>query len=111
MQFTSGSGPNGGQFSLPGDQGNATVWQGSAFLDIDAAMNASAYAGQRATSIRLSFDNSLAAAAGADASAFIKKKEIGGIIIRTNIPEPSTFALLGLALGSIGIVVMRRRLG
>jgi hypothetical protein len=112
MLFTSGAGPNGGEFSLPGDACTAVAWEGTAFLDIDAVMAASPYAGQSATSLRLTFDNTLAVAADANASAFIKKKEIGGIIIRTNIPEPTTIALVAsLAVGACGIVVMRRRLG
>jgi hypothetical protein len=110
MQFTTGGGPNGGQYSLPGDAGTAP-WIGSAFLDINAALAASPYAGQRATSVRLSFDNTLSAAADDNASAFIKKKEIGGIIIRTNIPEPSTLAMVALVLGASGMVLMRRKLG
>jgi hypothetical protein len=111
MQFTTGSGPNGGMFMLPGDAGNTVPWIGTAFLDINAALAASPYAGQRATSVRLSFDNTLSAAADDNASAFIKKKEIGGIIIRTNIPEPSTLAIVGLVIGATSIVVMRRKLG
>ena len=112
MQFTTGGGPNGGSFSLPGDAGTATPWIGTAVLDIDAAMDADPrFRGRNATSVRLSFDNALAAAAGANASAFIKKKEIGGIIIRTIIPEPSTIAIVLLALGATGTVAMRRRLG
>src|SRR5688572_3958434 len=78
MQFTTGGGPNGGQYMLPGDQGNNTPWIGTAFLDINAALAGSPYAGQRATSVRLSFDNTLSAAADDNAAAFIKKKEIGG---------------------------------
>lgn len=111
MDFTTGGGPNGGQYMLPGDAGNGTPWIGTAFLDINAALAASPYAGQRATSVRLSFDNTLSAAADENASSFIKKKEIGGIIIRTNIPEPSTLAIAGLLIGATAMVVMRRKLG
>ena len=111
MQFTTGGGPNGGQYMLPGDAGNTTPWIGTAFLDINAALAASPYAGQRSTSIRLSFDNTLSAAADENASSFIQKKEIGGIIIRTNIPEPSTLAMVGLVIGAAATVVMRRKLG
>jgi hypothetical protein len=110
MQFTSGSGPNGGQFNLPGDVGTDD-WFGSAFLNIAGALSGTQYAGQRVTSVRLSFDNTLSAAADENASSFIKKKEIGGIIIRTNIPEPSTLAMIGLAVGASSVVIMRRKLG
>jgi hypothetical protein len=110
MQFTTGSGPNGGQYNLPGDAGTAP-WIGSAFLNINAALAGSPYAGQRATSVRLSFDNTLSAAADQNASSFIKKKEIGGIIIRTNIPEPSTLAMAALAACAAATVIMRRKLG
>jgi len=108
MQFTTGAGPNGGEYSLPGDAGAAVPWSGTAFLDIAAALNASPYAGQRATSVRLSFDNALVAAADGNASAFIKKKQIGGIIIRTNIPEPSTLVLAGSVIAA-GLGLLRRR--
>lgn len=113
MQFTTGGGPNGGEYALPGDSGTAVAWTGTAFLNVAAAMDADPnYAGSRATKLRLSFDNTLSTAAGEGASAFIKKKSIGGIIIRTNIPEPSTVILLGcLAAGGAGMVAMRRRWG
>jgi hypothetical protein len=109
MQFTTGGGPNGGEYALPGDAGTAVPWSGTAFLDIGAAMAASPFSGQQATSVRLSFDNSLAAAADANASSFIKKKQIGGIIIRTNIPEPSTFILAASVLVAAGLGLARRR--
>jgi hypothetical protein len=109
MQFTTGGGPNGGEFSLPGDAGAAVPWQGSAFIDIAAAMAASPYAGQNATKVRLTFDNSLSTIADANASAFIKKKVIGGLTIRTNVPEPGSVLLALLAGVPLALVAVRRQ--
>jgi hypothetical protein len=108
MQFTTGGGPNGGEFSLPGDAGAAVPWEGSAFIDIAAAMAASPFAGQSATSVRLSFDNTLATIADANASAFIKKKIIGGLTIQTNVPEPGSVALALLAAIPLALVARRK---
>lgn len=109
MQFTTGGGPNGGEFSLPGDAGTAVPWEGSAFIDVADAMANSSYAGQNATKVRLSFDNTLSTIADDNASAFIKKKVIGGLTIQTNIPEPGS-VVLGLMAGApLALAVIRRR--
>lgn len=111
MQFTTGGGPNGGEFSLPGDAGVAVAWEGTAFVDIAAAMAASPFAGQNATKVRLTFDNSLSTIAAANASAFIKKKVIGGLTIRTNVPEPGSVMLALLAGAPLACIAFRRRGG
>jgi hypothetical protein len=112
MQFTSGSGPNGGEFStLTGDTGVSLPWEGTAFIDITSAMDASPYAGQDATSVRVVYENTLSTVAAANASAFIKKKVIGGLTIQTNIPEPGSVVLALLAGVPLVAVALRRRRG
>jgi len=109
MVFSTGGGPNGGEYSLPGDGGTTVPWEGTAFIDVAAAMAASQYAGQNATLVSLSFDNTLSTTADANSSAFIKKKLIGGLTIETNIPEPSTIAVALLCGLPLGMVALRRR--
>jgi hypothetical protein len=109
MQFTTGGGPNGGEFSLPGDAGVAVPWQGTAFIDIASAMAASPFSGQNATKVRLTFDNSLSTIADANASAFIKKKVIGGLTIQTNVPEPGSVMLALVAGVPLALLAAGRR--
>jgi hypothetical protein len=109
MQFASGSGPNGGEYARPGDDGTTVTWQGTAFIDVVNYLNSLNIDGS-ATKVRLRFDNTLTTAADAVSNAFIKKKEVGGVIITVdtnNIPEPSTIVLAALA--GLGMVVARRR--
>ncbi len=108
MAFTSGGGANGGEYELPGDQGSAVIWNGTAFIDIADHLSDNNVGGA-ATKVRLRFDNTLTTAAATASTAFIKKKELGGVIITVNedkIPEPSTIALAGLAV--LGLFVRRR---
>lgn len=110
MQFTSGGGPDGGQYELPGDAGTLVPWEGKAFIDIGSAMDASRYAGQNATKVRLTFINSLSTIADANASAFIRKELIGSVSIQTNvIPEPGSVVLALLAGAPLAYVAVRRR--
>jgi len=108
MQFTTGAGPNGGQFSLPGNA-VAVPWQGTAFIDIAAAMAASPFSGQSATKVELVFDNSLSTIADAASSAFIQKKVIGGLTIQTNVPEPGSVMLALVAGVPLTLLAVRRR--
>lgn len=96
MQFSSGAGPNGGEFSRPGDDGTATPWSGSVFIDLNSYLATENIAGA-VTKVRLRFDNTLSTAAGDGSTAFIKKKEAGGVIITTNVPEPASALLVTLA--------------
>jgi len=106
MQFTPGTGvgPNGGHYARPGDNGIAIPWSGSVLIDIDAYLASKSISG-KATKVRLRFDNTLSTASDAVSSAFIKKKEIGGVVITPNVPEPST-ALLFLIVA--GLTWLRR---
>ena len=109
MQVSTGSGPNGGIYSLPGDGGTNIIWEGSAFLDIAAAMAASPFAGQNATKVRIEYENTLSTFADPTAAAFIKKKVISGLTIQTNIPEPGSVALALVACLPLVAVAIRRR--
>lgn len=104
MQFTTGSGPNGGTYSRPGDDGTAVVWKGNAFIDVNAMLNDLNVDGS-ATKVQLRFDNTLTAAADAVSSAFIKKKVIDGVIVTINkeggVPEPGTVVLAVAGLVSL----------
>ena len=108
MNFTTGGGPNGGEYARPGDDGTAILWSGSAFIDVDGYLAANHIDG-RATKVRLRFDNTLQTAADAVSNAFIKKKEIGGVVITANVPEPASCLLLLIATSSVVVASRRRR--
>jgi hypothetical protein len=110
MQFTPGTGIglNGGHYARPGDNGNAVPWSGSVLIDVSGYLAANGISG-RATKVRLRFDNTLSTAADAVSSAFIKKKEIGGLAITPNVPEPAI--CVQLLLASIPLTVARLRRG
>ena len=107
MTVSSGGGSNGGEFSRPGDDGIAAViWSGSAFFDVDAYL-AELQIDGAATKVRLRFDNTLSTGADENSSAFIKKKE-AGIIITTNVPEPTAGVLAVLAVLGIAATRLKR---
>ena len=106
LQVTTGAGPNGGSFSRPGDDGTATIWDGSVFIDLDAFLAANDVDGS-VTKARLKWDNTLTAFADAQSGAFIKKKVVNGVVITTNVPEPTTCFLA--AAGLLACASMRRR--
>lgn len=93
MTFT----PSGGDFDLvsdgPGPAVNGT-WSGSLMVDIQQALidNNIIFTGG-ATKVSVSFDNTLMASSELGTSAFIAKKDIGGVGI-TVIPEPASIGLL-----------------
>lgn len=99
LQSSPGSGPNGGIFTFPGDNGTAVPWTGSILLDFQGYLDSESIAGS-ATKVLVSFENELIATADPGSNAFIKKKEIGGFAIVANVPEPtSVVLLLGAAAG------------
>ena len=106
LQVTTGAGANGGEYSRPGDDGTAVIWDGSVFIDLDALLAAHDVNGG-VTKARLKWDNTLTAFADAQSGAFIKKKVVNGVVITTNIPEPTT-CLLAVA-GLMACVAVRRR--
>jgi hypothetical protein len=62
-----------------------------------------------ATKVEVVIDNQLVAISQPDSLAFIAKKEFRVDIDRDFIPEPSTFLLLGIALGGCGLIPRRER--
>lgn len=105
MIFTTGGGPNGGEYARGGDDGTGVIWEGEVFIDLAAYLDSENIAGD-VTKVRIRFNNTLQTASDSGSNAFIKKKEAGGVIITGNIPEPSTVVLAGLA--GIGLLGFRR---
>jgi len=94
MVVSSGSGPNGGVYHLPGDEGITTPWEGSAVIDVASFLTANLIGGD-ATKVSLLFNNTLLTVADEFSSAFIKKK---GVEIDVhvndplhNVPEPAVY--------------------
>lgn len=106
LQTTTGAGVNGGEYSRPGDDGTAVIWDGSVLIDLDAFLADHSVDGY-VTKALLKWDNTLTAFADAQSGAFIKKKIVNGVVITTNIPEPTT-CLLAVA-GLLACVSVRRR--
>lgn len=106
LQVTTGSSANGGEYNRPTDDGTAVPWTGSVLIDLDAYLASQSIQGS-ATKVRLRFDNTLSTAADSVSNAFIKKKEVGGVIITSNIPEPTT-AVLVLLAGVAGLVARQK---
>lgn len=111
--------PSGGTFGLATDGGGnpffVSPWSGSLLVDINQALidnNIPFNLG--ATLISVNIDNTLSASSEAGTTAFIAKKDFGGLSVTVNkpgggeIPEPSTIALLalGLAAACVGRRVM-----
>jgi len=96
-----GSGPNGGKYARPGDDGTAVIWSGTASIDLGGFLDSLQLSGS-VTKVRLTFDNTLQTAADQVSNAFIKKKSIA-IVVGTpdgngNVPEPTSAVLMGLGL-------------
>lgn len=108
-------GPSGGTYGLGTDGGGgpnfATGWTGSLLVDLTTSNPAvaAAFASQGisptlgVTRISVNFNNTLVAIGQTGTSATIAKKDTSGIIVTTNIPEPTSCLLvaLGLALSSL----------
>jgi len=105
--LSAGSGPNGGIYSRPSDDGTAVIWSGAANIDLGGFLDSLNIAGS-ATKVRLTFDNTLQTAADDVSTAFIKKKSINiDVGVSTTVPEPTTALLLGL--GVVMLPCCRRR--
>lgn len=85
------------------------VWTGSEFIDLDAVLTAAnvpfAFG---ATKISVVLNNALIAQSESGTTAFIDKKDFGGLTITVNIPEPSTVILAVACFGLLGLIVRRR---
>ncbi|MFV2066636.1 MAG: PEP-CTERM sorting domain-containing protein [Pirellulales bacterium] len=111
LNFSMDMSPDGGIYRLaeqgggPLQQGN---WSGSLVVDIDGALaDAGVPFDLGATLVSVTLDNTLTALSQDGTSAFIAKKDFGGTSITVVIPEP--VSLLLMAVGLIGLVVVRRR--
>lgn len=110
LNVTSGGGPNGGIYERPIDDGIATPWEGSVFIDVEAYLAGNFILGN-ATKVSLIFDNTLLTAADQYSSAVIKKKgveiDVNGDGLTVVVPEPTS--LLLISLGGLAVLVRRRR--
>ena len=94
-----------------------TIWEGSVFLDLNAILAANGFPNRRATKISINMDNVLTALSEENTFAVIAKKDVGGLSITINgpnpnpggnpdIPEPASVVLA--ALGLLGVAAGRR---
>jgi hypothetical protein len=92
-------------FSLPGNAGIVQPWSLNTGINIASLMPA----GQTATKVQVSINNSLISTSQPGTVAFIAKKDFR-IILNPggNIPEPGTLMLAGLC-SMIGLVYRRTR--
>jgi hypothetical protein len=112
--------PSGGSFGLGSDGGGGphfvSNWNGSTLIDLTTAnpVVAAALASQGVvptlgvTKISVNFNNTLVAISQVGTSALIAKKD-NGIIITTNIPEPTSCLLAALGLALCGFAARRSR--
>jgi hypothetical protein len=93
----------------------ATPWSGTVLLDLTTAnpVVAAAFAAQGinpqlgVTQASVSFDNTLVATSQVGTSALIAKKDV--LTVKTNIPEPTSCALVLLGVVLSGLVTRRAR--
>jgi hypothetical protein len=97
-------------FNLAANAGVVQPWSLNLTMNVDAQLTAR---GRQfaigATKIEVVIDNQLQALSQIDSQSFIAKKEFRMEIDRNFIPEPSTFALLGVALCGCGLFARRER--
>jgi hypothetical protein len=97
------------QLGVDGNGGPSffTQWNGTIFVDIQDALNKSGVPYTRgATKVTVNINNVLAATSEAGTSASVGKKDF--LNITTNIPEPTAFTLVSMAL-FCGLLTRRGR--
>jgi hypothetical protein len=106
MVFT----PSDGDYLLSDDGGGGLTfnsgWTGSAFIDLVPILADHGIIGQ-ATRVSVKLGNTLTAISSAGSSALIAKKDVDGVTITANVPEPATGLLA--ALGLLALVGASRR--
>ena len=96
-----------GTADLGSGQTSNTLWDLSLVYDVDAALtDAGVDFVNGATKLEIAIDNTLSAISEQASIATIAKKDFR-IDVNTEVPEPSTIMLLGLAIGGVGL--LRRR--
>jgi hypothetical protein len=97
-------------FNLAANPGIVQPWSLNLALNVDAQLTS---LGRQfrigATKIEVNINNQLQTLSQVDSQAFIAKKEFRVGIDRNFIPEPSTFMLIGIALGGCGLFARRQR--
>jgi hypothetical protein len=85
-------------------QNTTTLWQGTAFFDVDAFLAANSIVGS-ATKVRVALDNDLYAYSEAGTTSKVQKKVANGLVV--TVPEPSALVLLALGCLSLGLRARR----
>ena len=81
--LNTGSGPNGGRYDRPADDGVTTIWSGAAAIDLAGYLAGQQIDGS-ATKVMLRFDNTLQTAADDISTAFIKKNRLTSVSRRAS---------------------------
>ncbi|HEY3391764.1 MAG TPA: PEP-CTERM sorting domain-containing protein [Lacipirellulaceae bacterium] len=97
-------------FNLNANPGIVQPWSLGLSLNVDAQLTSLGRTFRiGATKIEVAINNQLQTLSQVDSQAFIAKKEFRVGVDRNFIPEPSTFALLGVALCGCGLFARRER--
>jgi hypothetical protein len=95
-------------FSLPGNAGITQPWSIGMFLDVNAQLASLGYTpGDFATRIDIVIGNTLVSTSELGSVSFIAKRDFRVDILPIVVPEPSSMAIAGLALG--GLLFARRK--